>query len=86
VNITSSGRLWYDIKNNRQRVDISPDYYDALCQSIGQDTNVTCIQITVNDSLYVLLPDKNKCCRCCTSAQGCTVEPRDWLKDFKFDG
>lgn len=36
--------------------------------------------------MYVFLPLKNKCCKCCTAEQGCTVESRDWLKDFTYTG
>ena len=67
-------------------MDLSPDYYDALCQSVGKDANTSCNQIIVNDAMYVFLPEKSKCCKCCTASQGCTVEPRDWLKDFKYVG
>ena len=67
-------------------MDFKPDYYDALCQSVGQYTNTSCVQIIVNDALYVYLSERNICCKCCTVAQGCSIEPRDWLKEFKYVG
>jgi hypothetical protein len=84
--VYTSGKIFYDFKNNRQRMDLASDFNDAICQSISKDTQTQCSQIIVNDFMYVNLPDKNLCCKCCTAAQGCTVEPRDWLKDFKFSG
>lgn len=84
--VYTSGKLFYDFRNNRQRMDLASDFNDAICQSISKDTSTKCNQIIVNDAMYVNLPDKNQCCKCCTATQGCTVEPRDWLKDFKFAG
>lgn len=48
--------------------------------------NATCSQVTKNDALYVVLPDDNQCCKCCTKAQGCNITPRDWLKDYEYVG
>jgi hypothetical protein len=66
--IYNPGKIWYDIKNNRQRCDAKSSYYDLLCSSVGQVTNTSCTQVIMNDNLYVWLPDLSKCCKCCTAA------------------
>ena len=84
--VYETGKLWYDYKNNRQRVDFSGSNYEPVCYALGQDTNTTCSIVNVNKGLYVNLPQKSKCCKCCTDADGCTIAPRDWLKDYQYSG
>lgn len=48
--------------------------------------NATCSQVFKNDAMYVMLPDDNQCCKCCTKEQGCAITPRDWLKDYEWVG
>ena len=69
----TSGKLWYDIKNNRQRVDNLHSYFEPICMELGEDRNAACSQLNVDGALYVNLPDKSKCCKCCTAAQGCII-------------
>lgn len=81
-----SGKLYYDMKNNRQRCDVQKDYFDLLCSSVSQSQNSSCSQVIMNDKLYIYLPDENLCCKCCTAEEGCKITSRDWLKDFQYIG
>ena len=81
-----SARLWYDYTNNRERVDYSGSRSDLLCSAVGQDVQTPCSIVVVNKTTYVNLPQQSKCCKCCTEADGCTITPKDYLKDFKFVG
>jgi len=84
--IYQTGKLWYDSKNNRQRVDFSSSNFNILCEFFGRDINTSCSSIFVNKTMYVSLPQKGKCCKCCTEANGCSMLQRDWLKDYTYSG
>lgn len=84
--IYTTGKIWYDIKNDRQRCDVKSNYYDLICQSVSLKLNASCSQITKNGTLYIMLPQSNQCCKCCTKQQGCGITPRDWLKDYEYVG
>ncbi len=84
--IYTSGKLWYDIKNNRQRCDFKNDYFDLLCSTVSLKSNSTCSQVIRDNNLYIWLPDESQCCKCCTSEQGCKITPQDWLKDYEYLG
>ena len=86
VKIFSFGKIWYDIKNNLERVDIKDARINEICNTVGQNQPGSCTQINKNGNLYVWLPEKNQCCRYCTAAQGCVIPTRDWLKSFKYAG
>jgi len=34
----------------------------------------------------MIFPQKNLCCLCCTSQQGCGILAPDWLKGADFQG
>jgi hypothetical protein len=86
VKIFSFGKIWYDIKNNMERVDLKDARLNQMCSALTQGQPGPCTQINKNGNLYVWLPEKNQCCKYCTAAQGCTIPPRNWLKNFKFIG
>lgn len=86
VKTHSVGKIWYDSKNNCQRVDVSNSWFDYVCNTLSPRANTTCISMNVNDYLYYWLPDQNKCCKCCAAKNGCGVKPKDWLKDYKYTG
>jgi hypothetical protein len=54
--------------------------------SLSKDASVPCTQIFRDHALYVRLPTKGICCKCCTPAQGCTPIAQDWLLDFDYVG
>ena len=54
--IYESGKLWYDIKNNRQRVDFSGSAFEKVCLALAQEPRTRCSAINVNNSLYIQLP------------------------------
>jgi len=80
------GKIWYDLKNNRQRVDISNSWFDYVCNTLSPRTNTTCTSVNINDYLYYWLSDQSKCCRCCSTKNGCNIKPNDWLKAYKYAG
>ena len=51
-----SGKLFYDFKNNRQRVDYSGSVFEPVCLALAQEPRTRCSLINVNNSLYIRLP------------------------------
>lgn len=86
MRLYETGKLWFDDKNSRIRFDFSGSSFQELCFAMSQDRNASCSLINVKGALYVNLPQKSKCCTCCTQADNCALIRRDWLKDFKYVG
>ncbi len=89
--IYESGKLWYDIKNSRQRMDYSGSAFQSVCFNLAPDIRTRCSSIFVNNSLYISFPEASKCCKCCTTATAnkCPILPllpRDWLRNYQYSG
>ena len=75
-----NGQMYYDAKNNRERVDRVNGRYDLFCASVMPNVTTSCTQTTVNGKRYMIYPQKKQCCFCCDSEHGCGPLKRDWLK------
>ena len=85
--VYSSAKLFYDAKNNRQRLDSNSSHFNLLCTSAGgANYSVACSQVFLNNSMYIYLPFVNKCCKCCSNPQYCSMKPRDWLTYYSYVG
>ncbi len=69
-----------------ERNDFQNSIFDAFCNSISGGVNTSCITINRDNYLYISLPQKNQCCRCCSAENGCKITAKDWLKNFTYIG
>jgi len=67
-------------------VDRANGIAEALCGDIMPKVSTPCTQLVVNDNLYIIYPEKKQCCRCCSAAYGCKVQPRNWLQNYTYVG
>lgn len=81
-----NGQMFYDAKNNRERVDRNQGQHDLFCGSVLPNISTPCTQITVNNKRYINFPKKKICCFCCDSEHGCGILRQDWLNGAKYLG
>ena len=81
-----NGQMFYDPKNNRERVDRSNGRWDLFCGTVLPNQNTPCQQITVNNKRFIIYPNKQQCCFCCDSEHGCGILRPDWLADAEYKG
>lgn len=82
-NTLSSGDttgFWaYDYLNGRFYVERENGKLDRYCGTIFKFVNTKCIQVVMEGVRFIYFPEKNFCCTCCTSEQGCGVVKSDWV-------
>ena len=81
-----NGQFIYDPVNNRERVDRTNGRYDIVCGTVLPNTTTPCQQITVNNTRWIVFPQKTSCCACCDAAHGCGILRPDWLKGATYIG
>lgn len=84
----TTGTYYYSYTHKAERVDRANGHYDRYCGSNGAKivSNTPCNQYVINGSRYLDYPDKNECCYCCSSAQGCGILRPDWLNNATYQG
>ena len=87
-NRTVSGTFKYqnDGTNKRMRISRSNGRNDRYCGTVFPFSNTPCDMLIVNSNRYLIFQEKNYCCKCCTSAQGCGVITQDWAANATFEG
>lgn len=83
---STTGTYYYDYANGRSRIDRKDGKYDRYCGTEEIDVSTPCSQIVLEKEFWLLFEEKEKCCKCCTEAEGCGVVRPDWLKGAKYDG
>lgn len=83
---STTGVYFYDFANNRSRIDRVDGKYDRYCGTEEIDVSTPCSQVVVEKEFWLLFEERQKCCRCCTDAEGCGVVSPDWLNGAKYDG
>jgi|LakMenEpi03Aug12_release.lakeMendotaPanAssembly.Ray.scaffolds.fasta_scaffold109558_1 hypothetical protein len=78
--------MYYDASKNRERVDRTDGRYNLFCGGILPNVTTACTHLTVNNSRYIVFPQKKQCCFCCDSDHGCGILKRNWLDGAKFVG
>uniref|UniRef100_A0A7S3PPW0 Uncharacterized protein n=1 Tax=Aplanochytrium stocchinoi TaxID=215587 RepID=A0A7S3PPW0_9STRA len=67
----TSGTFAVDVRPNRpasERIYFGDSTYDHLCSTYYNHT--PCIQLTTKGYRYLVFPEKNDCCKCCTYSHG----------------
>ena len=85
-NTTTTGKLFYDPINKRQRVDWANGRHNFFCGSVLPNVDTPCISVTVNDKRWQIFPERSQCCMCCTAQRGCGILRPDWMKDGQYQG
>ena len=65
TNFRVNGQFQYDPANNRERIDRTNGRYDIICGTITPNQTTPCQQITVDNTRWVIFPQKATCCACC---------------------
>lgn len=81
-----NGQWYYDVANNRQRVDRTNGRYSSFCGSVLPNTTTPCTHLTVDNKRWIIFSQKKQCCLCCDAAHGCGVLKKDWLADAEYLG
>lgn len=81
-----SGKMFYDSKNNRERVDRTNGRYDLFCGSVLPNQTIPCQQYTMANQRWIIFPTKSICCFCCDAQHGCGITKPDWLKEAVYAG
>jgi hypothetical protein len=76
---TTNGTYWYDFTNGKARTDRANGKYDRYCGSVYKLTDTPCTHLVVDGLRYLVFPQKQYCCMCCTAAKGCGIMRRDWV-------
>ncbi len=59
--------------------------HDRYCGTVKrQDT--PCQHLVTDGRRWLVFPEANYCCMCCTAERGCGILKRDWLQDATFIG
>lgn len=75
----TTGFWSYDYLNQRFYVERENGKLDRYCGTIYKFVNTKCVQVVTNGTRFIYFPEKNFCCSCCTSEQGCGVVKPDWV-------
>ena len=79
-NYEVNGQLFYDPKNNQERVDRVNGRYNIFCNTVLPNVTTPCQQITTQNKRWIIFPSKSLCCFCCDSSHGCGILKPDWMK------
>lgn len=81
-----NGIYYYDAAHNRSRLDRFDGIYSKFCSSLAENVSTPCTELVVNQSRWIIYPQKSQCCFCCDSAHGCGILKKDWLKGADYLG
>eukprot|EP01012_Entosiphon_sulcatum_P046057 TRINITY_DN6169_c0_g1_i1.p1 TRINITY_DN6169_c0_g1~~TRINITY_DN6169_c0_g1_i1.p1 ORF type:complete len:205 (-),score=40.25 TRINITY_DN6169_c0_g1_i1:27-641(-) len=59
---------------------------DRICSAFQEQPHQSCAHVAVGANRYILWPDTNKCCICCSREQGCGPLNRHWVQNATFLG
>ena len=78
---TTKGKIYYDFKNLKYRLDREDGKYDHYCGTIFRFISTPCSHYVLGSKRYIHFPEKKYCCTCCDSKHGCGVLNPNWMKD-----
>lgn len=74
----TTGYYYYDAAHGRARTDRANGAGDRYCGTVVSQATA-CQHIVVNSTRYLVFPQIQKCCECCTAAKGCGIVAPDWI-------
>lgn len=78
----TNGTWLYDYTNLRQRLDRATGKFDRFCGSVD-NRDAPCSHLVTDGIRYLIWPTLQKCCGCCTDADGCGIVKPTWMIDSK---
>lgn len=57
---------------------------DQFCSTIFKNQEIPCYILVRDHNRYIVFPDKNFCCKCCTAKNGCDVLKPNWVTNLEF--
>ncbi|KAG1663607.1 hypothetical protein FOA52_009706 [Chlamydomonas sp. UWO 241] len=84
----TNGTWWYDAESGVEVVTRADGRGDRFCGSIHSLDPTPCTNIVTGGYRYIVFPELNECCRCCSIEAGCGVTSHNWLagSDVKYLG
>ncbi|EFC42443.1 predicted protein [Naegleria gruberi] len=82
----TNGTYYYDVTNQRQRIDRLDGSHDRYCGSVHFDKSTPCVHLVVKEKRYLVFPELKSCCMCCTAENGCGVLKTNWLFNSTYIG
>lgn len=82
----TDGIFYYNFGGGKQRIDRVNGQYDRICGTQKPGVSASCSQIITQEALWVIYPDTQECCECCTKVGGCSVVSNSWLATSHFQG
>ena len=85
-NHETTGSYYYDWTQLAYRVDRANGRYDRYCGLAGpyEFENTPCSHIVNNGNRYLYYSEKNECCFCCNSANGCGMLFPGWMTNATY--
>ena len=82
---TTAGRWWYDSDEEREVIYLEDGRGDDICGSIRPFSASACKQVYIRGNRFVVFPDSDECCWCCSSASSsCSMLSSYWLDDARY--
>lgn len=78
--------MYYDAKNNRERIDRTNGRYNLFCGGILPNVTTSCTHLVVQNKRWIIFPQRKQCCFCCDSQHGCGILKRNWLEGAEYQG
>ena len=87
-NATITGTFTYQNDGTTFRTKVVRDTgrNDRYCGTVVTGINTPCTQIVRDGKRYLVFPQRQYCCMCCTNADGCGVVNRNWAASGVFTG
>ena len=82
----NTGTYYYGYSTLNYRLDRSNGQYDPFCGIGGPYANAPtpCNTYVSNGNRFLHYPEKNYCCYCCNSSNGCGVLKPTWMSDATY--
>lgn len=60
-----NGQMFYDPKNNKERIDRANGRYNRFCGTVLPNVTTPCLQISAENKRWIIFPQRSQCCFCC---------------------
>mmetsp|Transcript_10658 Transcript_10658/g.30052 ORF Transcript_10658/g.30052 Transcript_10658/m.30052 type:complete len:232 (-) Transcript_10658:11-706(-) len=82
----TQGVLYYDSLKGYERMDRENGEADRYCGTAHLFSKTPCTHLIVDSTRWLIFPQRQSCCYCCDSADGCGIVKRDFLANATFVG
>ncbi|GAX84228.1 hypothetical protein CEUSTIGMA_g11651.t1 [Chlamydomonas eustigma] len=82
----SEGKWWYDAANQNEIIYRKDGRGDRYCGGMHPINPTPCIHLVTQGNRYLIFPELQDCCLCCTAAKGCGILSPTWLDGAEYQG